>query len=927
MGLVEVQSRTTALLSKHPSVGRQAERRALLLTSGLDQGLLAQVSLEGTPFTFLAQLIDTLTEYGELTDGRDALTAFLEACKRLFGVDGQQELDQIIALWAQARQTQGARSPLLTSYLRHLVDRWRTAGSPLLPEGCTFSEVAIQLRVTPVFEDRRDEGGRLSREAAQEPAKERKDIRPSVDLLTLLEETSETERWLLLGDPGTGKTTLALQESARLAERAAAGAGGPVPVFVSLANLAQRAAGSAAYSLYEYISALGQDLQLPGLDSEVRKLARRGEVMFLLDGADEVPESLRDSVMEMVNYGLYAGSGNRVLITSRRVGAARFTGYRRLDIAPFTVDDQRNLLMVLCGPERTRVLLAEITGRAEVREMARVPMMLTVLGLVARESEHVALEPPGQPGISATLDDYFRRHSDLFRLAVRILLEGRHRSRRSVADPYAAEQVLAGTSLLLHDLSGQRGGEETFRDIQIEAAVRQAGGEHLAPWRGPREFIDDVSAVSNIIHPVDALRTRYRYLHRTVREFLAALELSLSPPDERRRIVGEVVNEQHWAEVLILLGGLVSDVDDHLMSLLQGPPDLALRALKEVNDLDPGLAAQILELRPTSLRNRRQIFVELARKLPDKSQLMDTLWAYLEAAGEHIPRVDVYFIRDLLSTFRTPLADQLANEAFKHLGPVPEDLFTMPPGMDAPYWCHLPAGSFVMGGAEDDEDRPEWVPVHHEVVLPEMWIGRVLVTNEMYERFDRGHRAYRPFQDDVDPRELDHHPVVDVSWYEAKVFCDWAAQRFPNVRLPSEYEWEKAASWNGSRKFRFPWGDEWDPARLNSWERGPNRTTRVGDYPAGASPCGALDMAGNVWEWCLDWFVDDLSPELGYQPAVAGDRRVDRGGGWYHDVGRPCTFMRAADAPSDSFSHCGFRLLVCAARLESGLDIGMDLSG
>src|SRR4051812_35632197 len=103
---LDIHNRASVLLSRHPALGREADRRALLLAGGLDGSLIAQVDLGGAPFAFLAQLIDTLAEYGELTDGGDALTAFLKSCKKLFGVDGQQELDEIIALWTQTKQEQ-----------------------------------------------------------------------------------------------------------------------------------------------------------------------------------------------------------------------------------------------------------------------------------------------------------------------------------------------------------------------------------------------------------------------------------------------------------------------------------------------------------------------------------------------------------------------------------------------------------------------------------------------------------------------------------------------------------------------------------------------------------------------------------------------------------------------------------------------------
>src|SRR5262249_38238099 len=154
----------------------------------------------------------------------------------------------------------------------------------------------------------------------------------------------DVERWLLLGDPGTGKTTLALRQAAVLAEAAIANRSALVPVFIPLSLFGQRMVTKASYSLYEFINEIGEQLQLVDLGGEIRRIARHGEALFILDGADEVPEALRDDALRVVHSGTFPGTGNKLLVTSRRVGASRFVGYHRLEIAPLTINDQRNLM-------------------------------------------------------------------------------------------------------------------------------------------------------------------------------------------------------------------------------------------------------------------------------------------------------------------------------------------------------------------------------------------------------------------------------------------------------------------------------------------------------------------------------------------------------------------------------------------------------
>ena len=111
-------------------------------------------------------------------------------------------------------------------------------------------------------------------------------------------------------------------------------------------------------------------------------------------------------------------------------------------------------------------------------------------------------------------------------------------------------------------------------------------------------------------------------------------------------------------------------------------------------------------------------------------------------------------------------------------------------------------------------------------------------------------------------------PVVGVSWYEAEAFANWQSNESGmELRLPTEAEWEKAARGTDGRI--FPWGNDWDPTRVNycdsncdqSWkdaagDDGYAFTAPVGSYPDGVSPYGALDMAGNVWEWTADRYDD-----------------------------------------------------------------------
>jgi len=186
-----------------------------------------------------------------------------------------------------------------------------------------------------------------------------------------------------------------------------------------------------------------------------------------------------------------------------------------------------------------------------------------------------------------------------------------------------------------------------------------------------------------------------------------------------------------------------------------------------------------------------------------------------------------------------------------------------------PQMVAVAAGSFLMGTTPEqikdltrrypswakEADQKGWFAdeqPQHEVTLPAFEIGRFPVTNAQYAAFVEatGHVAPSYWPGGRLPEDLTDHPVVNVSWFDARDYVQWLADRtgLP-YHLPAEAQWEKAA--RGADGCQWPWGNEWDAALANCKPAGPGRTTPVGQYsPAGDSPCDAADMAGNVWEWC-----------------------------------------------------------------------------
>jgi len=225
----------------------------------------------------------------------------------------------------------------------------------------------------------------------------------------------------------------------------------------------------------------------------------------------------------------------------------------------------------------------------------------------------------------------------------------------------------------------------------------------------------------------------------------------------------------------------------------------------------------------------------------------------------------------------------------------------------------IPAGEFLMG---TDERLPDEGPAH-KVTLPAYYIDKYEVTNLQYRKFNEATRRRSPahWRNRTYPRGKADHPVTNVSWYDARDYCQWAGKR-----LPSEAEWEKAA--RGSDGRTYPWGNEFDIARANTplrWSAigREGDTTPVGAFEGGVSPYGVYDMSGNVWEWTASWYL----PYPGNTRASEsyGKRyRVLKGGSWFDCSFYRCgisapVFNRAFFSPKTRNDSFGFR---CARDAE-----------
>ena len=219
----------------------------------------------------------------------------------------------------------------------------------------------------------------------------------------------------------------------------------------------------------------------------------------------------------------------------------------------------------------------------------------------------------------------------------------------------------------------------------------------------------------------------------------------------------------------------------------------------------------------------------------------------------------------------------------------------------------VPSGQFTMGGSQ--EDNPDSERPAHPVQVSSFHIDPYPVTNQDYREFVNctGYKTPIHWQRGSYPTGLARHPVVNVSWQDAKAYAEWMG-----ARLPTEAEWEKAA--RGTDERLYPWGSRFVDDRCNS-NNVVGTTLPVDEFPLGRSPYGIWDMSGNVYEWCEDYHDEDYykySPSTNPRGPEGGQERVIRGGFFAETRPNVRTTHRSSAQETHTRDNVGFRLATSA---------------
>jgi formylglycine-generating enzyme required for sulfatase activity len=741
----------------------------------------------------------------------------------------------------------------------------------------------------------------------------------------------------------------------------------------------------------DYFHNLGTDLPIGAM---LREALAQGGALVLLDGLDEVQDSaLRGTVVERVVdfYTFHRRAGNKFALTSRVVGyrevrptveglaECTLVDFEDEEIETFAAQWTAAIERAAHGDtpvaagEAAREkgeLLAAIHNNPGVRRLAANPLLLTILALMKRQG--------------VTLPE---RRVELYDQYVRTLLSSWNRA-RGLGRPPARDldvvetvRILAPLALWMHQVNPGVGlvKEGDLRRKLVE--IYRQGGE-ADPERASRRFLADVREHASLL--LERGAGQYGFIHLTFEEYLAAVGVArlgqrdIAPVVE---LLARHVGDPAWREVALLTVGYLGIVQqqeqvagDVVAALLErepGEPGQAITlAGQAVVDAWPG---------GVTLACKDQVVQALTQTLGDDGRIAAPLRAATGAALARLgdPRREV-LVPEAMTFCRVPagpflmgtsekdvpaLREQFgADEFYKYEWETPLRQVQLPAYYVARYpVTNAQYRAFVEGGGY--QVRRYWREAH----AAGRWRdGKLIAVQFRFE--EGGWRSYEVEadapQDFDEPFNLPNHPVVGVAWYEALAFARWLTQTWQEketlpagwtVRLPTEAEWEKAArggleipatpafisltaEWdptttsnsNPQPRRHFPWGDDPDPNRANYYDTGIGVTNAVGCFPGGASPYGAEELSGNVWEWTQslwgeDWGKPDFKypydPNDGRENLEAGEDvlRVLRGGSFaFARDGVRCA-SRVGDFPSVRVDFIGFRVVVSPISPPSAL--------
>ncbi len=774
--------------------------------------------------------------------------------------------------------------------------------------------------------------------------------RSRVQPLSVLQALIRSTRMVLVGAPGSGKSTFVNYLAYCLASHHLNPDAGwlhhhlpalpaawqtLLPIPISLRELSiwiQRDQINQRKSrlLLDYLQSWLHERILDEFYFVLKEQLRRGQALLLLDGVDEIPDDdqLRRQIKEMISDLSDAFPDTPILVTCRVLSYR--TIHWQLDdqiwpvfeLAELTDAQIRHFIADWYGLMVTMQVINDIgtlsdklqqaVFRPDLLRLARNPLLLTVMALV---HTHKGQLPDARALLFEAVVELLLWRWEAIKLknpdgsetTWRQLLRSVHLTEMSI------KQTLWELAFHIHGRTHGGTDRDLTADItesELLATLRELHPNRSLDWA--EQLVQIIQLRAGLL--VEKSPKLFGFPHRTFQEYLAACHLS-TQRDFVQQALGLADKHQTWHEVILLAIGYLVHCTDAIE-----------RPLLLIGELCPAQAPALtdeLAWQKIWLAGKALLEVGVARTEPLQQgrALIERLRTQLTTLVSH----------DLLE----PRLRAEAGVVLSILG----DLRTFDT------WVTVPAGTFWMGNnatqmalfaelgvpalvklgiAERDATTfLQAAAPQHETTTATFQISRYPITNSQYARFiaECGYPPPEHWRGVTPPPELRNHPVVFVSWYDACAYCQWRSQKEGRIfRLPTEAEWEKAAI--GNQGTLFPWGDDLSTTRHNNYAAGVGTTSTVGIFAAGVSPYGCCDMAGNVYEWTSSlWGADAWHPTFRY-PYQQDERedllapatlyRVLRGGAYYlNHIFTSCTY-RDRDLPTNRGRSLGFRVVATA---------------
>ena len=761
----------------------------------------------------------------------------------------------------------------------------------------------------------------------------------------LATEAAATSRCLvLLGDPGSGKSTFLNHLAWALARRGLGYDDAPrllgwseapqqLPIKLSLRALAGwlERHGASDRSVSVMLRETVEAYDVPEAGEMLSAALNRGAVILLFDGLDEVPLQRlpgqvadRLTTLRAVRAFCELHGQARALLTCRSRAFSpdlrAELGWPVATLAPLTMGQVRSFVGAWYGElavkgqltkDQAVQLIAQLVAaiedpaRPRLRAMAETPLLLTLMAVVLYNKNEL---PRDRPMLYQRILELLLGQWDMVR-------DGQSMAQALAIADWTSDRILPLLSELsyqAHAAASSADGRGSLPRAAVhEALLRFFTAERVAdPWSTAGRCLDYMNHRSGLLIPDDE-QDSYIFAHLTLQEHCAGRHLLISADP-----VGAVLRhraDDRWREPILLGLGVVQQANPFLVeailrSLLDRNEDAAKASARRYRDLI--LAAEIGKDRDwATLRRQPGVRVDelcgelragLAALLADPAQPLSVA-----------ERVRAGFLLGDLGDPRVPVTiEEWRREIARAQG-----------GEAGGYFCRVEAKTYRIGSDDSDPDADEHEKPQHPFTVEQPFaIARYPITNAQWQTWVEqagGQPSYAANDDDLN---RPNQPVVAITWHMTNAFCVWLSAQLSSalpkgsmLRLPTEQEWEAAARGGDAR--RYPWGDDW---REDCAATDEDRETRgwpwsvpVGCYPAGTAPCGALDMAGNVWEWTASVWQSYPGAE---EVFTDKERRVLRGGAawgnnrtkvrcgardWYHpDINRFNFGFRVVLAPA-----------------------------